>query len=356
MAYRLNRRIYFQSGLIKTKIKDTIIKQLCRADIENLINIINTQSKNIIAQGQKKYNKKSIQESLEFIRNRDIRELLGIKANLKENFDCIIFAGNKAYIDKDARGIYRYFSFTPYNPNKDCINTIVFRDYYFNVIDIFLLLFTDENFYEVVTKLEDIYGVNCNERRYITKMSGKYAKNIKTIKASQLKLLREYPDFYILAENTLVIYQELCCQGIAHLNRYNHADLDKNDIFFTSIYYIENFTDYKKTKIANSINLLACLGLIEKVKESEIPHEMLQKSKQRQRENSYGKTITYYRVPALAKSILQTANERAKTLLENRINSTVITKDKISKVLGEEIAKNVFQQTNNLHIKNETEI
>jgi len=134
--------------------------------------------------------------------------------------------------------------------------------------------------------------------------------------------------------------------GIAKENVISEIFTDSkgNPVFFVSIDYLA--TKYGKTpgKTANRLGILAYLGLINKLSESEIPEHFLREARHQAALKKHKNIISFYSIPSYCYSSLSFSEEKAKEFKKKHLSVKGWSREMILRVLGKKEADRVYPQ------------
>jgi hypothetical protein len=246
-------------------------------------------------------------------------------------FPCFLIDGNYAWISKNEKGHFRYFSKSSnsYTIGLDLID----------LLEIYYGLPTGETIEKAVKELK----IQFMEDVWMETQHKKYLSNLTLLHGAKKYIQPQYPFLYEYLREHLKVLETMNVIANIHIKKQEFGYEGQN-IFFVSNSYIADFLgNYTISTTNKVINLFAVLGLIKKIKEEHIPAELLYESKMIAEERNLGNIISYYIIPPM-EEVLEEANYRAKVLAEHRIKYSNISRAKIAFVFGEEFANAVYVQ------------
>lgn len=320
------RKVKKKSQKLSTQEKQMLHNQL-KDRLDEIFSI--TSLKKSIA--PKKVRINNYEQLFDFFSQSNMFEFVNGVKLLDTYFKCSILDGNFAWISKDERGHFRYFS-------KNT-NHVVFGFDLIDLLEIYYGVPATETIERAVKELkinfmEDIWARNQNE---------KYLSNLTVIHGAKKIIGNDFPFLFNCLDGQLKVLETINVIANINIKKQEFSYLGHN-IFFASNSYIANFlNDYPLSTTNKVINLFAVLGLIQKIKEDDIPSTLLHESKMIADNRNLGNIISYYIVPPIL-DVLAEANYRAEVLSKNGISYSNINRAKIAFVFGEEFANNIYVQ------------
>ena len=243
-------------------------------------------------------------------------------------FSCYFFKGNGAWISKNQDGHYRYFS---KRRNREVI--------IFDFMDLMEIYYQTQPF-ETIERVSVLLNLHFMKALWNRNQCEKYEKNHEFLTTSFYK----FPHLSILLSKHLPVLEAMNVLGCHHIVD-ERQSYKKHNIFFTSNSFLAKyFNSSNKSKINQILNLLAVLGLIEKVPANHISPVFFQKSRAIADNRNLGNHISYYIVPSFESQSFQ-AEQRAKILLQNGVHYSNISKTMVSTLFGEEFTESIYIQT-----------
>jgi len=260
---------------------------------------------------------------------------------LDKEFQCIYFPENKAWISKNKNGYHRYFSKNKRTSEWFCLS----------IIDMFAILYghTYKDALKAALKFFNISYLNDeNEENWRRKQRKKYLQNIEKIENSHVTI-NSYYNLNRLISKHLHILLKMNNIGQAKVgSMYDNYRFDA--VFFASSSYVADFFEVNKGTVNKIINMLVVLGLLTRVPETELSVPMKNKATEEMKKNNKQYLVTFYTVPHYTDEILGEANRIAGILLQNKVNASNITIEKIENILGSDEADRVYSNTR-IHAK-----
>ncbi|MBO1513537.1 hypothetical protein [Metabacillus bambusae] len=257
--------------------------------------------------------------------------------NIYDTKTCIFIEGNKAWIKQDDEGVYRYYS-------KDAEKHTVHGLNIFDLIEIRegAEIGSVHSMNNARRRLASDLGIVYLERQWEILQEKKYEKNMDIIQRADVEIQRDFPNLFGFIESYLPLLEHLNDWGVKHILEKEHS-FKGESIFFQSTTHMEKIVGRDQTICSRAVNMFAVLGLIQKVKEEEIPNSLMSVAQAiRGRRNEF-KLVNFYTVPAINRQVLLEAEKRVKQLNEHGITSTwLISKKKIGQCFSEGFAKKVY--------------
>lgn len=216
------------------------------------------------------------QSAFETIRNFDISRMI-FPHTLNQTFPCHFFKGNLGWMSV-SEGHYRYFS-KSYNG----------RVQFFDLFDLLSAYYETHSREVMITNLLSSSKVIPLDRTWRRKQEQRYYYNLNWIdKVKELS-----PIAHIAIKPHVDIYKTLNEEGFRHLGPM-FLSVEKEAIFFASARYLSDKIGMSDSKVSKVIIYLEELGLLERVKDEDIPDFYLNKSMEMK---GKGKNrINYYRM------------------------------------------------------------
>ncbi|WP_017413475.1 CHC2 zinc finger domain-containing protein [Clostridium tunisiense] len=280
-----------------------------------LLNIVDIKSSNIIV--------KSREELYNLIKQIDLIEFLGYGG---VNCNCIFHEDHKPSASIYTNEENGHWLYKCHSTNCNFDNG--------SIIDVVMSL-QGCNFSEAIKFICEVYGIDFIKNEDCKNDCAKELQN--NIDYLQSGLMeKEYPNLFKRIKNYLPI-----------LIKFNEIAIEYSytgdSMFFTSIRNIANQLGRNHhRRIGDRINLFAFLGLIYKLNDSDIPEEMLKKSKELA--EGYKNHISYYEIPQYSKEILDYAEYYATQFKECNMTMTGWSWELIYRTFGKGRADRVFPQ------------
>lgn len=266
-----------------------------------------------------------------FFSNIDMCLLFKEKIKINQKFKCKVINGNFAWISRAENGHFRYFS-------KLGKTKAIGLDF----IDLAEILYGKKTT-ETIGLLIKNLNIKFMEDIWMNEQNKKYLLNLTIIHNAKKYITTDYPELFYYIKSHLKVLETMNVLGNINIKKQEFS-FKNNNIFFASNSYIADFLgNYTKSTTNKVINLLAVLGLIEKLHENFIPPQLLHESKAIAERRNLGNIISYYIVPSI-EDVIEEANERAKVLLMHDVRYHNITKSKIKYIFGKEFANRVYVQ------------
>lgn len=271
-------------------------------------------------------------EFFKFLKGKNVeaKEFRKVKLNVFFNeyreinkyYQCSLIKENSSWISVDDNGEYRYFSRKP--------NGKVFI---FDILDLLQIVYKI-NYKDVLIWLKDELDIIIQDKFFINE-SDKYLENIDFIYSDDFmnsktkKVSKEKEDIYL--ELNKIGLENLFSKTLTHM---------ENAMFFASTSYIKQRLNgrYSASTINKVINTFSVIGMINKVKEEDIPIEFREGNKRKVQNFT-----SYYSIPNISDrfSIIE---ERSSLLEKNNLSYYNLTKKKVLEVFDKETYEEVYIQ------------
>ncbi|MBD7912948.1 hypothetical protein [Clostridium cibarium] len=261
----------------------------------------------------------------------DLRDFLTINCPINENFSCI-FHDDKhpsAQISKASDGSYRYFC------NSSNCNFSNNRG--LDIIDI-IKLQKNLSTSEALHYLCNLYEIKIIDYTWIQKETKKLENNYNLlVNYNEFKSM--FPNIHkLLRYGYPVIFQLLFVARNSLQNTFLQSE--GSSIFFISNRYLAKEIGKNLTRTNQYLNLLCVLGLINKINDKKIPHDMLHRAKEIAKKNGHNR-ISFYTIPDFL-LVLSNAEAIATRLNENRFSINAMSKKYIENILGTDFANKIY--------------
>ena len=241
---------------------------------------------------------------------------------INKYYQCSLIKENSSWISVDENGEYRYFSRKP--------NGKVFI---FDILDLLQIVYKI-NYKDVLIWLKDELDIIIQDKFFINE-SDKYLENIDFIYSDDFtdsitkKVSKEKEDIYL--ELNKIGLENLFSKTLTHM---------ENSMFFASTSYIKQRLNgrYSASTINKAINTFSVLGMINKVKEEDIPIEFREGNKRKVQNFT-----SYYSIPKISDrfSIIE---EKSSLLDKHNLSYYNLTKKKVLEVFDKDTFDEVYIQ------------
>ncbi|WP_270206253.1 hypothetical protein, partial [Clostridium butyricum] len=181
--------------------------------------------------------------------------------------------------------------------------------------------------------------------KYVEQQKDKYSNN-KLFLSSYLE--KEYKTLSKYIKKSIFILEELIEQGEKNIYMDENSFKGEN-VFFAGSEYIRDILNKKnennkmireieQDKVTRAINVFCAFGLIEKLKNEDVPIKM------RRNNYEYRKGLNYYIMHKYDHNLFENAEKRALLLKENKISLTKFSQRTCMEVFGPEISNIVFKK------------
>lgn len=288
--------------------------------------IINENSNNFLLDKDRcleffKFMKGEIVEAKEF-RKVKINVFFKEYMELNKYYPCVLIKENSSWISVDENGEYRYFSRKP--------NGKVFI---FDILDLFQIGHKI-NYKELVTWIRDELGIVIQDK-FFRNESDKYLENIDFIFESNFlnsktkEVSKEKEDVYI--ELNKIGLENLFSKTLTHM---------EDAMFFASTSYVKQRLNHKysSSTINKVINTFSVIGMINKIREEDIPVEFREGNKRKVQNFT-----SYYSIPRIT-DVFSTVESNSALLAKHNLSYYNLTKKKVLDIFGEDAYKGVYVQ------------
>ena len=271
-------------------------------------------------------------EFFKFLKGKNVeaKEFRKVKLNVFFNeyreinkyYQCSLIKENSSWISVDENGEYRYFSRKP--------NGKVFI---FDILDL-LQIVHKINYKDVLIWLKDELDIIIQDKFFINE-SDKYLENIDFIYSDDFidsttkKVSKEKEDIYL--ELNKIGLENLFSKTLTHM---------ENAMFFASTSYIKQRLNnrYSASTINKVINTFSVLGMVNKVKEEDIPIEFREGNKRKVQNFT-----SYYSIPNI-RDRFSVIEEKSSLLEKHNLSYYNLTKQKVLEVFDKDIFDEVYIQ------------
>jgi predicted transcriptional regulator len=285
-------------------------------------------------------NEMTVHEFINYVNSKDIRSLLHINKELGKAFCCIYHKDEKPSANIFLHnGIYFYKCFSSNCKVASEKGLTYFELYKFE---------NKKTSHEALKELSKHFNVHLTNN--MTKFRDEYRISKKIIIDNfdnyELKGSLKKIKFYT---ETFFDYM------IQHIEKANYSDNILGADFLSTTEFAR-LTGTVKSTAYKALNTLCAMGIIQKLKENEIPKSMLAQSKQHQWSNGQPSLITYYYIPKVdlneinkninkiikAKCSITSLNHEIINLVINDVSSNTIKEDRIITKIITEIDNNHY--------------
>jgi len=260
----------------------------------------------------------------------NLAEILIGTPGVDVQFDCLFFQGRKAWVHRNRKGYYHYYS------QKEG-GTGVYR---FDLFDL-LSIFRHESRKAVFRFLEDIWQVPGITGWYLSQYE-KYREN-----ESLLTDLQRHPEKH-------PALAKLCGKHWEVLSALNDFALENatqmgtshgvEPVFFLSLYYLSGLVPgFSITVLTQVVNLFVLLGFLDKLPLEAVPEKMAARAKQLKWERQKDSAVSFYSLPRFS-SRVPAAERKAEILVKAGIRYYRINKKTVEALFGVDEAKRIYIQ------------
>jgi hypothetical protein len=201
---------------------------------------------------------------------------------------------------------------------------------------------------EAVRKLMEYYNISLDDS-WQNEEEIKYKNNIELIN-EYMDWEEKYPN---LCRCIKRIYTDLLTKQEIAKGHIKLRTSKGKDIFFCSLTEFERRSKNKsyltdRGRQNERVDRYCLLGLMEKVNSSEIPYGLYRNMQEVKGKKQYKYRVQCYHIPEYTPELLQKADNIARIAKERGMKLNSITKNSIRDIFGEEMAKNVYPQVEDI--------
>ncbi|SFM38178.1 hypothetical protein SAMN04487943_1168 [Gracilibacillus orientalis] len=267
----------------------------------------------------------------DYLKKQDLAKFLGLDGY---NFNCIFHEDNTpsaGFVKNEETGHFIY----------NCLSSSCNVSY--NIIQVIQSL-TSWDTPECLTFLRKVFKVRYPESKWKQEREAALNENIKTVSSQEFGLrYKELNQFVTRYYDFFLLFHKIT---LDHIYTENFTDAQGNPVFFISTRKLAQHLNKDSKTISKRCSILAYLGLIRKLPESEIPSHMLKKAKEIARKSKHGKITSYYSIPIYDKVNLNFSQEKAIQYTELGFTVKGFSRELIYRSLGEEEANRVYPLMN----------
>jgi len=278
-------------------------------------------------------------EFMEYMQTLDFRFYFKGLHNwiINETRACLFIEGNKAWIKPDDKGIYRYYSKDKQKHTVQGLNI-------FDLIEVHegAEIGSVYSMNNARKRLASDLGIIYSERQWEIFQEKKYAKNMEIIQSADVEMQRDFPKLFDFIKSYLHLLEHLNDWGVKHILKKEHSFKGEN-IFFQSTTHMEKLVGRDQTICSRAINMFTVIGLVQKIREEDIPNSLLSVAQAIRGGRNEFKLVNFYSIPVINPQILSEAEKRVERLKKFGITSmTHISKKKIEQCFSEVFAKRIY--------------
>ncbi len=253
-----------------------------------------------------------------------------------EMFNCVFHNDNNpsAKIWRTEKGYYKYKCF------GDCILNPRGED----IIDLVRRI-KGYDFQQSLNYLIDVFNIKFVETKWMDQQMKKYQQNLTFLFSKKLndEYREKYPNFFKIMSRGkgLETWEKIINIGMIHIHPsfiYNHESI----IFFSNRYLTSLLRANSVGTINKYINLLATLGLIEKIKEEDVPQSLLSRAYYEFEKDKNNRDIICFYVIYNVFDVIEEADERAEKMLKTGFSIRSMGKKYLISVFGQEFADTIY--------------
>lgn len=260
-------------------------------------------------------------------------------------FPCQLVSSNIAWISKDKKGVYRYFT---RRPNGRTIGLNIF-DFIETVEGIGIGTNATDSFFKSRQELAKLFHIEELHDEWSLQENQKYDYNLDLLQDGMARIKQRQPILYDYIKGFVPLLILLNSWGKEHI--YPKFRCNGESVFFVSSTELKNRLGdlYERSTITRAINMLALIGLLIKIPHTELSDELWEIAKGIHGGRKGHKFINFYQIPRYSDEILAEAEQLVMKLLQHGMSNVgKITKEKIETFFGKEYALRVFPPTRNI--------
>lgn len=266
----------------------------------------------------------------------DLRSILGVNG---EEMPCLIFKGNKAWVDVDSlTGNWRYFTKT-----ED--GTV----YGLNIYDIFEVV-EGLSFGDAFAKLTNQLQIQYKGGDWVNLQRDMYVHNNTVLHKAEKTIKKDYPNLYKLLKSRLGTLVQLTAYATSQCYTPDYS-INGNHVFFGSTSFLAKMEEMSglskasKSAVARSLRLFATLGLIKRHKIEDVPEALAQKGRNVANNKETGQLdISFFSLKMLDKEVLTAAEEMAINLKNAGITPSTLSYELLVDHFGQNFADEIYPQ------------
>jgi len=251
-------------------------------------------------------------------------------------FECKIIPNNFAWISKDEKGVYRYYT------KRKNGHTMGLNIYDLMEISDGLNVGSLKGFQQARKQLARIFNISLAEEVWKDVHRVSIEKNLMICEGSGSNLQQHFPILTDYLRKYLPLIQFLNQWALNHLDiKFVYND---KPIMFLSTTHIEKMLNSKfdQTTISRVINMLTLIGLIFKVPHNELSQDEIKIAKGIESGRSR-RWINFYQIPQYDEQTLMNAEKYVRIIINCELKDIAkITEDRVRKHFGEEQANQVY--------------
>ncbi|EQB86557.1 hypothetical protein J2Z44_002974 [Clostridium punense] len=267
----------------------------------------------------------------DYLKKQDLKNFLG----LPKSFNCIFHEDKNPSANIFLDPKTNYYWYKCYSEDCDVVKDII------SITENILMCNTPQ----ALNFLRRVYDIKFVE--------SDWEKEMKEILDSNIRFLMDSERFKIIAPETYKRIKNYI-PNLILINSFakekvftdNFTDGSGIPLFFASLSHLQSVCKrYDQKRMTSMITLLTYLGLLNKVKENEIPDFLLKESKYQAKIKGQKNIINYYSIPSYCDAIMAFSESKAKEFNEKGLTMKGISRELIYRTFGEEEANRVFPQS-----------
>ncbi|MFB5269111.1 hypothetical protein ACE41H_20310 [Paenibacillus enshidis] len=214
-------------------------------------------------------------------------------------------------------------------------------------------LLTNYNRFKALGFLRSIYNVAYYESEWQKEQKGILEENQRLILSKDFE--EGYEEVYKRIKDYLL--ELYTFNGLAKdfLNTEAFTTPNGNPVFFASNQYLATLYNKDVQRVSKHFGLFAYLGLIDKIKDTDIPEFLLQRSKNEAAKKKQKQTIQFYSIPSYGELSLMYSKQKAKEYVEKGFTMKGFGRDLLLRTLGEKEANRVYPKMEGKRISEKNE-
>lgn len=214
-------------------------------------------------------------------------------------------------------------------------------------------LLTNYNRFKALGFLRSIYNVAYHESEWQKEQKGILEENQRLIMSKDFE--EGYEEVYKRIKDYLL--ELYTFNGLAKdfLNTEAYTTPNGNPVFFASNQYLATLYNKDVQRVSKHLGLFAFLGLIDKIKDTDIPEFLLQRAKNEAAKKKQKQTIQFYSIPSYGELSLMYSKQKAKEYVEKGFTMKGFGRELLLRTLGEKEANRVYPKMEGKRISEKNE-
>lgn len=208
---------------------------------------------------------------------------------------------------------------------------------------------------QAISFIKDLYMLTIKDTEWQRQQKDILEENKRMIREGELELY--YPEVYALIKNYSNLIYLLHDIAADHVYEEKFTDSQDNVVFFSSLSHVAKLLNYPHEKrLADRESLLAFLKLLNKLPESEIPREYLDKAIKQKIKNNQNYKVNFFSIPSYCDGVLEQSQIRAESYKENNVTMRGWGRELLQRTFGSDITNEVYPQHKNSKTSGKSQI